>query len=89
METMRLAKDIRESLKTQHAYLNQSDNTRTRIYDAKATRDGRLMVKVVQHRPAQLGHGKVAWWEVQDNESVTIYAATAMEETFGGGKVRI
>lgn len=85
-----MAKDIRESLKTQHAYLNQPAlGTRTRIYDATAKRDGSLSVKVVQSRPGALGHGKVAWWTVQGNESVTIYAATVMEETFGGGKVRI
>jgi hypothetical protein len=90
MKNTQLAKDIRESLKSQHAYLNQPAlGTRTRIYDATAKRDGSVSVKVIQHSPAALGHGKVAWWTVQPNESITIYAGTLMEETFGGGKVRI
>lgn len=79
MKITTVAKDIRDSLKHQPAYLNQQLN-RARIYDAKAKRDGTLQVKLVQHTPGQLGHGRVAWVTVRSDQSVSIYAGTVMEE---------
>jgi len=83
------AKDIRESLGSQHAYLNRSNPkmgqpVRTRIYDARRKRDGRLEIKVIMHRPNTFGHGSPCWLFPEPGDTVTIYAATPMEETIGG-----
>ena len=69
-----LAKDIRASLKTQPAYLNQQ-LSRTRIYDARSTRDGGLLVKVVSKRSPDV----LVWINVGD-QSISIFAGTVMEE---------
>jgi hypothetical protein len=72
MKTRGIAKDIRDSLAHQPAYLNQQLE-RIRIVDAKAKRDGRLMVKVIQN-------ARVAWLVVRPDQSVSIFTATPMEE---------
>ena len=68
-----LAKHIRQSLKTQPAYLNHQLN-RIRIISARSTKDGALLVKVMQN------DGKTAWVNVRQDHSITVFAGTAMEE---------
>ena len=76
-----LAKDIRHSLKTQHAYLNSETYGRTRVYDVIAKMDGSIAVKIIVNRPGELGHGGVRWVTVGFKDSMTIFACTPMEET--------
>lgn len=74
-----IAKDIRESLKTQHAYIIR-DGKQARVYGARTTKDGALLVKIVIHNPGTLHHGSIAWVNVGMSDLVRIYAGTAMEE---------
>ena len=79
MKTKLLAKDIKESLKYHPAYFN-SAGKRSRVYDVKTTRDGKLFVKIIANRPAEMGHGNITWQAVGFSDSISIYPCTAMEE---------
>ena len=75
MTNKALAKDIRQSLNHQPAYLDNIEG-RKRVYDAVCNKTGALHVKVY-------AYGDPLWLEVGPTDSVTIYAGTVMEETFG------
>jgi hypothetical protein len=94
MKAQQLAKEIRASLATQPAFLNRANARmgqpkRTRVYDAVTKRDGTFRLKVIAHTPGEFGNGKILWIAPQAGDSITIFAGTAMEETYGLGSVII
>lgn len=92
--TTKDVKAIRESLKTQPAYLNRSkprmsQAQRTRVYDARCHRDGTLEVKLLsQNRNTAnnrlIGSG-LCWVPLEAGDSISIYGGTPMEEVLVGG----